>query len=188
VSGVSAYYSLTSYKDISGIETIRKQYEFYYEFERLEIENWQLSHIFALPEWYDKNVSLVSSSLTSIDATKRAEFLLKERAIARFIFTNFEAILYESRHAEQIGDSQRAAFLQEVLDYFTGRLLRNPRLLYQWSEEGGKLAADFEPDTRKYYEEHVLNNAALPLIQKPDPLGPFPEKTNKQVKSPITKK
>jgi len=187
VSGLSAYYSLASHKDVSGIETIRKEYEFYYEFERLEIENWQLSHIFALPEWYDENIKLVSSSLTTLDAGKRAELLLKERAIARFIFTNFEEIMYESRHARQVGDSERAAFLEEVLDYFTDRLLRNPRLLYQWSPDGGKLAADFESDTRKYYDERVLHNSKLPLTQKPDPLGPYPAETKKTNSSRLKK-
>ena len=42
VSILSSYYSFASHKDISRIETIRKQYEYYYEFERLEIENCDL--------------------------------------------------------------------------------------------------------------------------------------------------
>jgi len=175
VSAISAHVSFSSHKDISGIETIRREYEFYYEFCRLEADNWQLSHIFALPDWYEETTRLVAPSLASVDSSKRTELLLRERAMARFIFTNFEAMLYEWRHSKDVGDTQRAAFLEDVLNYFTGRLLRNPRLLYQWSDSGGKLAADFEPDTRKYYEEHVLHNFSLPLTQKPDPFGPFPK-------------
>lgn len=173
ISGLSYSQSLSSHKDISGAETIGRQYGFYYEFSRMEVENWQIGHIFALPDWYNESVRQISSSLKSTEPTKRAELLLKERAIARFILTNYEEIFYQWKHAKSVGDTQRAGFLEEVLNYFTGRLLRNPRLLYYWSEDGGKLAADFEPETRKHYEEHVLRNYNLPLTQKPDPLGPF---------------
>lgn len=59
-------------------------------------------------------------------------------------------------------------FLDDVLAYFTERLLLNPRLLWLWSAEGGNMRADFEPPTRAYYDAHVSSGTQV------DELGPFP--------------
>jgi len=176
VSVFSAYENQSARRDVSGTEMIQRQFGILYDFSRLEIENWQMSHMFAQPEWYEDVSRSVAASVSPLDSAKQAELLIKERAIARIIFTHFEESLYQSKQAKNAGDTERANFEQLALDYYTENLLRNPRLLYMWSKNGGKLDADFEQDTRKYYEDHVLHNTSLPLLQSPDLAGPFATK------------
>ena len=169
----SLYQSSTSQKDSSGTEMIKNQYATYYELGKLEIENPQLSHVFALPGWYDQVTKSVAASVGPLNPIKREELLIKERAMARIIFLHYEDVLYQWKHATKMGDTERAIFLKEVLSYYTGRVLRNPRLLYFWSEKGANLEADFENETREHYNDHVLHNPLRPLKELPDRAGPF---------------
>lgn len=42
----------------------------------------------------------------------------------------------------------------------TSSLFLNPRLLYLWSQEGGRLSEDFEESTKAYYDTHVLQSGS----------------------------
>ena len=70
VSIVSAYESCPSSKDIAKSEAIRQSYTTFEELTRLQLENWQLSHMFALPDKYDEVVKQVTSSSGVIDPAK----------------------------------------------------------------------------------------------------------------------
>ncbi|HKV12621.1 MAG TPA: hypothetical protein VJ725_31035 [Thermoanaerobaculia bacterium] len=173
MSIVSLYQSSSFQKDSSGTDMIKSQYATYYELGRLEIENPQMSHIFAMPNWYDRASRSVAALVGPLDENKREELILKERAFARVIFTHYEDLFFQWRHASRMGDTERVAFLGEALDYYTSRVLRNPRLLYLWSEKGENLGIDFEDETREHYNAKVLHDPALPLKETPDRAGPF---------------
>lgn len=183
VSGFSAYSSYTSSRDTAKSQVIQQSYEGFYQLTRLQLENWQLSHMFALPDQYDGVTKLVETSFRSLDSNQQAELVLKERAIADIIFSMYEQAFYQLNQANEARDTTRASFLQEVINYLTGRLLRNPRLLYYWSESGGRLASSYEDATRKHYESNVLHNPRLPLQQSPDPAGPLVVKQSKKRES-----
>jgi len=173
MSMISLYLSSSYQKDSSGTDMIKSQYATYYELGRLEVENPQLSHIFAMPNWYDRASRSVAALVGPLDEKKREELILKERAFARIIFTHYEDLFFQWRHASRMGDTERVVFLGEALDYYTSRVLRNPRLLYLWSEKGANLGIDFEDETREHYNAHVLHDPALPLKETPDRAGPF---------------
>lgn len=173
VSILSAIISYSSSRDTAKSQVIQQSYEAFHQLTHLHLENWQSSHMFALPQQYDGVFKLVEASLINLDPVKQAEMILKERAIADIIFNVFERTFYQWNHAKGVGDSKRASFLLEALDYLTGRLLRNPRLLYYWSDTGGGLASSYEHETRKYYETNVLHNPQSPLQQKADTIGPL---------------
>jgi len=59
-------------------------------------------------------------------------------------------------------------FLDDVLEYFTGRLLCNPRLIHYWNKESFK--EYLESSTQKHYLENVTPNIQNIKI---DSLGPF---------------
>ena len=173
MSIISLYQSSSFQKDSSGTEMIKSQYATYYELGRLEVDNPQLSHIFAMPNWYDRAFRSVVALVGPLDEKKREELILKERAFARIIFTHYEDLFFQWRHARRMGDTERVAFLGEALNYYTSRVLRNPRLLYLWSEKGANLGIDFEAETREHYNAKVLHDPALPLKEIPDRAGPF---------------
>lgn len=174
VSVTSAYYSRLNAKDAAASGVIRESYNTFYLLNRLQLENYQLSHIFVLPDRYRDASSLVGSTLGSASVEEVSGFKLKERAIATLIFTSYEQTFYQWKQADISGDEDRAAFLLEVLNYFTGRLLRNPRLLFYWSPTGGGLSTYFEEDTREHYARHVLQDPERPLREVADSTGPFP--------------
>lgn len=94
-------------------------------------------------------------------------------AVAIALLQIFEESVYQHEHAQRLRDRGRAAFLDDVLAYFTERLLLNPRLLYLWSPRGGNIRADFEPPTRAYYEAHVQIPAEARIDERP----PWPTQT-----------
>lgn len=156
------------HRDLS-FETVQKSYQTYFELGRIQLEHWQLSHLLALPDRYAHVVGTVRAATRTASTDKQAEYLLKERALADYIFTFYEQTLYQW----DVTKVSERRFLTEILNYLTGRLLRNPRLLYYWAETGGGLEHNYEELTRKHYRENVLNSPAAPLSSKPDAEGPF---------------
>jgi hypothetical protein len=173
VSITSAYYSYRSHADTAGSQLISETYSTFYDLNKKQGENSDLSHMFVAPEDYPATAQLVKESAGEITSQKRAEYQLKEKAIAFYILTVFEQTFYQYQHAKNVGDTERAEFLRAVLDYFTGRLLRNPRLLFYWDKNGGNVSQYYEAETKKYYEEKVLHDPSAPLTVGPDNVGPY---------------
>lgn len=73
-------------------------------------------------------------------------------------------MLYQYRQSNN--NNKRKEFLKDVLTYFTGRLLQNPRLLYLWDKNGGQLCSHYEKETIEYYDKNVLKG-------KMDSIGPY---------------
>ncbi len=142
---------------------------------RTELSVPETTHIFGLPDSYDSAYAQVRESESGIGAAQRSLLVIKERAMADYIFALFEYTLYDFQSASKFGNQERALFEKDVLDYFTGKPLRNPRLLWYWDERGGKLSSEYEAKTRQYYADHALHDPQAPLIEKSDPKGPLTE-------------
>lgn len=127
------------------------------------------SHLFVLKHDYPQIKGRVQAALKEQQApAAKSLLLLEERMLADRIFTMFERTLYLKRLAEDNGDVRREKFLDEVLGYYTGRLLLNPRLLWYWSKDGGRLLEHYETTTIEYY-----NNAIDVKKHASDATGPF---------------
>jgi len=87
---------------------------------------------------------------------------LQERALADYLFNEFEQSFYQINRARSLFDKRLQNFYGEVLDFFTHFLLQNPGLLYYWSKDGGQLCFNYEPSTIAFYEANVLNNRTFP--------------------------
>jgi hypothetical protein len=154
-------------KDVP-FELIPKAYEKYYEMNKIELEKWYLTHLFVTFDRYPEIKRLTARGLTNLPADKRIEYLLQERAVADFLFTYYEQTLFQW---EATRDHERK-FINDILEYFRGRLLPNPRLVYWWRAEGGGLETSYEDITRKDWRANVYERIkATP--DWCDPLGPL---------------
>jgi hypothetical protein len=171
VSAFSLIFTVMSNREAGEHEAVKAAYDRFLDFSQQQGQFLETSHLFVLPDSYKTVAALVAAAFNDASPDKRARLLLKERAMANFIFTHFEATFYDEKSADRFWNSSRSAFQKEVLNYFTGRLLRNPRLLWYWDPKGGNLADMYESATIAYYNEHVFNDKAKP--PQPDPHGPL---------------
>lgn len=158
--------------DSSKTSILEKQYNAFNELGMMRIEHHTLNHLFEVPENYAKTLLLVIDALNNPSKEKIAETTLKERALAMYTFQVFEHTHYQYLHSKKLEDNDRLEFLKEVLEYFTGRLLNNPRLLYFWSKKGGNLCVYFEQTTIDYYENNLLTKKDE-ILTSMDRNGPF---------------
>lgn len=173
IAVISAWFSFRSYSDSSATAAIRSQYDAFTNMMRAQIDHSQLIHLFTVPDSYGSVLQQVRASLKDLSKEDKLRFLLQERATADYIFNEFEQAFYQLNRAQSYLDERSSTFYSEVLDYYSLRLLRNPRLLYYWSLDGGQLCLNLEQSTISYYEANVLNHPTLPLNSEPDPIGPF---------------
>ena len=173
VSLTSAYFTIKNSRDNSTQQAIDNTYKTFYDICITNLANWDLLHLYTVPESYDSVKANIHLAISPLTKEKRAQYLLKERAFANYLLGVFEQILYQYNQSKESGNSKRADFLKDVLDYFTGRVLRNQRLLYLWDVNGGKLSIYYEDGTKEYYNRNVLNDKKHPLMFKQDPVGPY---------------
>jgi hypothetical protein len=169
ISLVSLAQSCTSANDAAYMAAIQTAYQGYNDLTEKQIEEWQLSHLFALPEEYGNVKKNITDSITPLDGAKRAELLLREQAIAEFIFNEYEKTFYELKHVTTFKDSNRIKFFEDTMDYYRNQLLRNPRLLYYWP----KLKQGFTDEVQKDYDENIAKKLGKPVNESEDSLGPF---------------
>jgi hypothetical protein len=172
-SVISIYLNLASTRDSTKSQAIREAYGTFFDLARLQLGNPQQSHLFAVPRQYPEVRSAVAASVQGLSSAQKVELSLKERAVADYVFTLYEQNLYLRRQADAAGDEGRSQFLGEVEAYLTGRLLRNPRLLFYWRADGGGLSDLYEEDTKKHHREKVATDKQVPLTEPEDAAGPF---------------
>jgi hypothetical protein len=146
-----------TYKDFIQLDDIRAQYPLQ-------------GHLFETPTnypRYNKLVMTAAGGKTMSDA-EQAKLLLEEAAMAERVFSMFEHSLFQWMHGKQNADKARVEFLKAVLDYYTGRILPNPRLMWYWSKTGANLSEHFETVTIQYYNDNVK-----PTGKEVDARGPF---------------
>ena len=156
------------YSDSESTALINETYATYQDINTKRLEMSEISHLVCSPAEYARVVATVRQATAAYQPAERAQAELRETAMAMYLFAQFEQTLYLHRKAAELGETQRAAFSQETLDYFTAVLLRNPRLAWLWSPSGGNLREHFEPMAQKYWDENVA--AQRP---KMDAVGPF---------------
>ena len=172
ISAFSVALTVRTHRRTSVATLIDNQYDAFNELAKVRLSNWWLSHLFEVPEQYNEICKMVAQGISVIKPEQRYEMHLKERAMAIYIFQIYENTYYQYKYALDAKDSSRAAFLCDVVNYFTGRLLRNPRLVYFWIEQGGGLSSYFEESTRAHYRKWVLNDQEIQVGQA-DEIGPF---------------
>ena len=150
-------------------EIIRQTYSDFVSLTTMRVQNPRQSHLFELPEAYAATFERVKLSTNApVAPSEIARLSLEERAFADVLFTVFEQAFFQWTNAIQRKDTARAGFLELELEYFCGRLLRNPRLLWFWAEDGGRLALHYEEATRRHYDKCVQ-----PKAHTRDAVGPF---------------
>lgn len=137
-------------------------------------ERWEVSHLGEVPETYEHVRDVLRAYATSLPIQEQRRIYLLERTTAIRIFNAFELTLNQWRRAVAIGNADRKAMLDQEMDFYVDTFLRNPRLLWFWSEEGGNLAAQADPPTVEFYDRRVLNDPVRPLRNQPDAEGILP--------------
>lgn len=169
-SAFGVFNGLQVNRDASVKEAIDRSFGQFIELADIQRQDWRLSHMFQREDAYADTCKLLEIAALDIGPAARAELLLREHGIAELIFTSFQGALYQWRQASETGDA-RLAFYKDVVDYYTDRLLRNPRLVYWWEQGGyGNLSKVW---IREYYEAHVVAGRAFESIA--DVCGPYGE-------------
>jgi hypothetical protein len=148
---------------------VASQYSQFTEFNRLRLEFPKQSHLMEVPSHYQKISDAIKQICADLSSAERLELQVQERGVALLIFSMYEKLLFDlelSRQHEQTGGE----FTEAVLTYLRHQWLRNPRLLYLWSAEGGSLCSLFEEATCQDYKREIASHVRKDQI---DALGPF---------------
>lgn len=174
ISIISFGYNYYSTRETSVADTIKESYRLFLDMNKMDLQYAQVMHVFCPSDVYPGVSDLVHRASSDLPSNEISKLLLQERAMADYAFATFEYSVFEYDIATKYGNSTRAKELKEVVDYFTGRLLRNPRLLYYWDPPGGNLSSEYEALTKQYYDNFVLHDKLNPLVEKADFTGPIP--------------
>jgi hypothetical protein len=171
VSLYSLWSSIRTGRDVARIDAVKTQYGLFQSMARARMDQPLMSHMFAeTGEAYDLQSELIRSVTHSATEREISELLLRESALAHYIFTSFEEAYYLNKNVKE-GEAARATFTDDNLAFFTTYLCANPRLRWYWDRKGGKLALTFAPELRDYYRDSVLKECGSDA--PPDAHGPF---------------
>ncbi|WP_431263712.1 hypothetical protein ACQ859_27880 [Roseateles chitinivorans] len=177
VSAIALVFAVMTYlrepgrdSDKVTVDLIRQVYSDFISITEQRAAHPLQSHLFEVPDNYEASAAQVRLAVGAVRGNKAevSRLLLEERAVADRIFTMFEQAFYQWSNAKENGDSRREKFLQDVLNYYTERLLRNPRLVWYWSAAGGKLLVHYETATQEFYSKNVK-----PSSLKADAVGAY---------------
>ena len=173
VSFSSAYFSIKSYRDTVTQQAIDNTYKTFYDISVAGMDHSDLIHLCTMPESYDLVQKEIHLSLMPITEKKRAEYLLRERAFANYLFGFYENTLLQYDESKKNRNTDKAEFLHGILDYLRHKVLQNPRLLYLWDSHGGKLSVNYAEGTKDDYNKNVLKNKSSSLTMYFDSVGPY---------------
>jgi hypothetical protein len=181
VSSYAIWISRKSQNEATYFASIENQYNSFDKLADILSQNWELAHLAVLSERYDNMVLLIKQAVGTLSVKKQAEFFIREKIIAILIFQIYEKTLYLKNNYKIIKNTstslnnkyvqRRAIFIDEILNYFTKKLLRNPRLIYCWNVE--KMMNYFEEETKEHYSKFVTNEGVNAIGI--DFVGPFSE-------------
>jgi hypothetical protein len=173
ISVTSAFFTISNYHDSMTQNTIQTMFRTWMDVDQLGIERWRMTHLYTSPESYEMVKTTVHKAMQPMDEKSIAEFHLKERMFAEYLFDHFDMVCYLYKEALESGNSSQKEYLRETIAYLTETELRNPRMLYLWSANGGKLCDEYSGFTMQTYNNDVLNDKEHPLQQIPDAIGPY---------------
>lgn len=172
ISGYALLEGRWQHRDERNTEVLDAVYE---DWMALALEDdWEVQHLNESGDSYYTVRDLARRLTKDMSDTEKARVFLKERAMANLIFTNFEHHLKQWLLAEQLHDKSRLGVLREEIEFYAQVFLRNPRLLWHWSTEGGGWINGADPSTITWFEEKVLNDPEHPLTVEPDAEGILP--------------
>ena len=174
ISGYSLHIGKKQHEDLSAAETLDRLYSELNDIVGSSIDAWEVRHLDETPQTYYQTRDLIRTLTKDLSDEEKTKILLKERATANLIFISFEHHLKQWNLAKHSKDNTRLLMMQEEMDYYANLYLRNPRLLWYWSEEGGDWKSSSDPSTIEFYENQVLNNPEKPLNDQPDKEGILP--------------
>ncbi len=176
ISAYALYVSSTEARKRRDENTISDSYDEFEQLCRLRMEHWSATHLLETADNYAPVKQQLAIALAPLSGAEQARLLLLERAVGIAIFDLFEETCYQRNQATNQRDRDRVEFLDTVLEYFTGRLLANPRLRWLWSADGGNMCAFFEPQTIARYEANLGATGELEVgdgVNQIDPAGPY---------------
>jgi hypothetical protein len=172
ISGYSLLEGRWQHQDERNVEVLDAVYE---DWMALAMrDDWRVQHVQEAPDTYYAVRDVARRLTAGMSDTEKAETFLMERAMANLIFTNFEHHLKQWLLAIELDDESRQRVLKEEIDFYAEVLMRNPRLLWYWSPEGGGWIRGADPSTIKWLEERALADPERPLTTRMDPEGILP--------------
>lgn len=144
-------------------------YERYYDMNRIELENPHLTHMFVTYDKYEQVKALVEKATERLDAVKASCYLLQERAVADLILSFYEQMLGQWEATQD----KEHEFIDGMIKYFEGRLLRNPRLIWWWMADAGGLETSYDDKTRARWRKNVFEPFQHTTATWQDAEGPF---------------
>lgn len=153
-------------------EMIDRLYSLCHTLESHLLREWRLSHLFCIGK---ADYKLTKERVTEgLSLDERKQFSVKEQLLAVHIFIVYEQVLYQFNNSTRPFHRKRRKFLEEMLAYFTNRLLLNPRLqgflLSDLSGEGLHLERE---SVRKLLEAQEEYKKIEGVVITPDRAGPF---------------
>lgn len=136
-------------------------------------EQWEVLHLTEVPEGYAETRDSIRKYVSELSLQDQRRVRLLERSTASRIFNWFELHLRQLELARVAGDERRVELLTVEMDYYVESYLRNPRLLWFWSADGGGIVHQMDPPTVSFYDSRVLNDPSDPLVEVPDADGVF---------------
>jgi hypothetical protein len=115
-----------THSERSTFEMIDRLYSLCHTLEAHLLRDWRLSHLFCIGrEDYERVKARVAEG---VKADERGQLLIREQLFAIHVFIIYEQVFYQWKNSSKWLHQRRIKFLQDMLSYFTGRLLLNPRL------------------------------------------------------------
>lgn len=136
--------------------------------------DWEVSHLGEPPETYYATRDVLRESLAGLSASEQYRVLAVERVYAQRIFAMFEHSQKQWQLAVKAGDESRLELMNTEMDFWTRVQLRNPRLLWYWSADGGGMIWVADEPTIPFYNARVLDDSDFPLSVVPDAEGVVP--------------
>lgn len=159
-------------------QIIHDQYELCRILDQMRVEHPEISHMMAIPaesntadpwiNYRDFKIKVANFIKQSKDPISADQLYLEESAIALHIFDIYEQTLFQWKTSIEAGDSARSIDLKMLINYYEGRMLRNPRLRYHWHHGGSDILE--ENPSRKRFKEMVEQRYAQDWIDNKSPL------------------
>lgn len=159
------------HQDERASETIDALFEEWDNLSAALTEHWEVAHIGETPDTYYAVRDLLRRALAGLPRSDKVRILMEERGFANRMLAMFEHAHKQWELARLSGDQARLALLDVEMDFWTQVQLRNPRMLWFWSKDGGGLVTQADPPTIPFYNQRVLHDPEHPLTTEPDPVG-----------------
>jgi len=159
------------HQDERASETIDALFEEWDNLSAALAEHWEIAHIGEPPDTYYAVRDALRPALADLPHGDKVRILMEERGFANRMLAMFEHAHKQWELARLAGDDTRLALLDTEMDFWTQVAMRNPRMLWLWSEDGGGLVRQADQPTIPFYDQRVLHDPEHPLSVEPDPVG-----------------